>query len=114
MYSVRHFVGLWLGLSVAIVAYAFIDLSLTPRLLMEQGLSLRPDLSQVPDLVHWGGRLLRESRAALVANAIIIGGLGALVLQGAARRLGALARPNEAKATRVSIYTANSGPPSVS
>lgn len=112
MYSVRHFVGLWLGLSTAIIAYAFIDLSVTPRLLMEQGLSLRPDLSQLPDLVHWGGRLLRENEAALYANAIVLGGMGALLLQGVLRRvLEWRSAPLEEERARISIYPANSGPP---
>lgn len=107
MSSVRLFVGLWFGLTTIIVAYAVIDLSVTPGLATESGLSLQPDLSQIHQLIHWGGRLLRENRVGFVANATILGGLGALAAQAL------IARFRQPEERRISIYPASSGPPSV-
>ena len=108
--SARRFVGLWLGLTCCIIAYAVIDLSMNPWLTQESGITLRPDLSQVGSIVHWGGRLLRWSRGALIANAVVIAGIVALIASAISSRLGGT-KPGE---DRVSIYPARTSvPPSM-
>jgi hypothetical protein len=86
--SVRTFVLLWALLSALVIGYAFLDLSLSPALWTERSFSMEPDLSQIWEVRHWGGRLLRERAwGLLVCNALVIGGLSALLLHGAARWL---------------------------
>ena len=88
MDSVRSFVRLWAGLTLAILAYAFLDLRMHPWLLDEQHFTMTPDLSRVGDLAHWGGRLLRENAVSLlVGNALVLGGLLALCGRWLMRRL---------------------------
>lgn len=42
---------------------------------------MRPDLSKVPDLAHWGGRLMHHGAwPLLLANAVLLGGLIALAM----------------------------------
>lgn len=80
--SARGFVRLWLCLTLAVVVYAWLDLRLHPRLAMETRFSMRPDLAQAWDLVHWGGRLLNHGELyLLVGNALVLAGLAALVLR---------------------------------
>ncbi len=81
--SARSFVRLWLLLTLLVLAYAWFDLRLTPRLSAETQFSMRPDWSQLADLMHWGGRLLNHrALSLLVGNALMLGGLGALVGRG--------------------------------
>lgn len=114
MYSARLFVGLWLGFALAIILYAFIDLSVNPWLLSEQGISLTPDLSRIGETLHWGGRLLRQSPVVLIANAAIGGGMLALFCGSV---LDKLRGSDEADTERISIYPASrrrSVPPAAS
>lgn len=84
--SARSFVRLWLLLTVLILGYAWVDLRLNPRLLMETQFSMKPDLSQLPDLLHWGGRLLNHrALSLLLGNAVMLAGLAALALHSAWR-----------------------------
>ena len=79
MDSVRSFVALWVSSTAAILGYAWFDLRHNPWLYEERNFTMCPDLSRVPDLMHWGGRLLKEQATSLlVMNAIVIGGLLAL------------------------------------
>jgi hypothetical protein len=81
MYSVRGFLSLWSAISASILAYAFGDLALHPALRRETNFSMQPDLARVGELVHWGGRLLKEGHwSLLVSNALLLGGLVALAL----------------------------------
>jgi len=75
MNSTRSFMGLWLGLTVIILGYAAIDLWMHPWLGQETHFSMTPDLTQIGDLWHWGGRLLKEDAVVLlIANAVIVAG----------------------------------------
>lgn len=77
----KTFLLFWLGGTLGVLAYAFGDLTLTPRLSAERTFSMRPDLSQIGDLVHWGGRLVAQGRwDLLIPNAIVFGGLIALAV----------------------------------
>lgn len=79
MDSVRSLLRLWFWLSAAILAYAVIDLWMHPWLHEEQTFSMKPDLARAPELVHWGGRLVRQDqKSLLVSNAVVIGGVMAL------------------------------------
>ena len=72
-------------LTALVVGYAFLDLWLSPALWSERSFSMQPDFSQIWEVRHWGGRLLRERAwALLVCNALVLGGLSALLLHGAA------------------------------
>jgi hypothetical protein len=87
MYSVRAFLSLWSVSTLAILGYAAADLGLHPALRRETNFSMQPDLSRLPELVHWGGRLVKEGHwSLLVSNAFLLGGLAALLLAGVARR----------------------------
>jgi hypothetical protein len=80
--SVRSFVRLWIVLTAVVLAYAWLDLRFHPQLLRETQFSLQPDLSQIPDLKHWGGRLLNHGAVTLLlGNALVLSGLSALVLR---------------------------------
>ena len=82
--SAKSFVRLWSFLVVVVLAYAWLDLWLHPSLASETHFSLEPDLAQLHDLVHWGGRLLNHRELPLlVANALVLSGLAALLLSGA-------------------------------
>ena len=86
MHSVRAFLSLWSVISGSILAYAFGDLALHPALRRETNFSMQPDLARVGELVHWGGRLLKEGHwSLLVSNALLLGGLAALLLGSAVR-----------------------------
>ncbi len=106
--SARSFVRLWLVLTAGILFYAWLDLKLNPRLLMETQFSMRPDLDQLPDLMHWGGRLLNHrALSLLVGNALVLGGIAALFGRGAVRLVKRIRERDEA----VSIVP---GPPPTS
>ena len=95
MHSTRIFVRLWLCITVVILAYAFLDLSINPWLREEHAFTMQPDLTKVPDLVHWGGRLLKERAVSLlIANAIVLGGLVSI---GVSAVVGLLRRTGEAE-----------------
>jgi hypothetical protein len=86
--SARAFVLLWASLTALVIGYAFLDLWLSPALWTERSFSMEPDLSQIWEVRHWGGRLLRERAwGLLVCNALVLGGLSALLLHGAVRWL---------------------------
>ncbi|HEY6725327.1 MAG TPA: hypothetical protein VI197_14930 [Polyangiaceae bacterium] len=41
---------------------------------------MKPDFTRLPDLMHWGGRLyINGAWWLLVCNAVLLGGMGALV-----------------------------------
>lgn len=80
MLSVRSLLMAWAGFSLATVAYAYLDLALSPGLHVETGFSVTLDVARIGELWHWGGRLLREGALMLlVCNAVVLGGLLALV-----------------------------------
>jgi hypothetical protein len=84
--SLRLFVRLWAIFAIVILVYAIVDLRLTPELWTESHFSMRPDLEQILELRHWGGRLLREGAfSMLVGNALALGGLLALLTQSVVR-----------------------------
>lgn len=88
MISARRFVLLWGALTAAVIGYALLDLHLSPSLWHERYFSMQPDLTQIWDARHWGGRLVREGAwALLVPNALVLGGLVALTVHGIARLL---------------------------
>jgi hypothetical protein len=92
--SARGFVRLWFLLAVLILGYAWLDLRLNPRLSFETEFSMRPDLSQLPDLMHWGGRLLNHGAVTLLfGNALVLAGMGALLGRGIAHFVQRLRRP---------------------
>jgi hypothetical protein len=87
MDSVRAFLRLWFWLSAAILGYAVVDLWMHPWLHEEHSFSMKPDLARAPELVHWGGRLVREDqKSLLLSNAIVLGGALALTTQALRRR----------------------------
>jgi hypothetical protein len=91
MDSTRSFLALWFCISLVILAYAGIDLWMHPALYGEVHFTMQPDVNQIGDLWHWGGRLLKEGAISLlVANAIVMGGLVALVGRGTVRFLAKL------------------------
>ena len=103
--SARGFVRLWFLLALLILAYAWLDLRLNPRLYFETEFSMRPNLSQLPDLMHWGGRLLNHGAVSLlIGNALVLAGLGALLGRGIAHFLRRLLQPS--LTPRVSIVPA--------
>jgi hypothetical protein len=86
--SARVFLVLWSLLTAAVIAYAFADLWVSPALWGEHSFSMQPDWSQIWEVRHWGGRLVREHAWALLAcNAVVLGGLLALAGHGVARLL---------------------------
>jgi hypothetical protein len=79
--STRGLLRLWLLLAVVLLGYSYIDLRLNPWLETETHFSLRPDFTQLHDLWHWGGRLLRHGAVSLlVANAVVMAGIAALAI----------------------------------
>jgi hypothetical protein len=100
--SARGFVRLWLGLTLGVLTYAWLDLRMNPRLTTETRFSMRPNLEQAWDLLHWGGRLLNHGALyMLVGNAIVLSGMAALVLRSGVRWLSRRRRPGIER--RVSI-----------
>ena len=88
MDSARGFVALWIAIVAALLGYAWFDFRMNPWLLRESHFTMEPDLSQLPELWHAGGRLLRHGALPLlVGNAIVVGGLLALGLRAAIRRI---------------------------
>lgn len=104
MSAVRTFVRLWAGSSVAILGYAAVDLLTHPWLQLETSFSVSPDLARVPELVHWGGRLLHHRAwVLLILNAIVLGGLVGLILLSVVR----FARtPADRSVERISVFPA--------
>lgn len=81
MVSVRSLLFVWVSSSLATLGYAFADLNLTPGLHQERGFSIHIDMARIGELWHWGGRLLNEGAIGLlVLNAIVVGGLLALLM----------------------------------
>jgi hypothetical protein len=79
--SVRSLLFVWVSSSLATLGYAFADLNLTPGLHQERGFSIHIDMARIGELWHWGGRLLNEGAIGLlVLNAIVVGGLLALLM----------------------------------
>ena len=84
--SARGFLLLWLGLAVGLLVYAWLDFRMNPWLLSEHQFSMKPDLSQAHELVHWGGRLLRHGALPLlIGNAIVVSGMLALLVHAVVR-----------------------------
>jgi len=109
--SVRSLLTLWVSLSMAILGYAYLDLTLTPGLHLETGFSIHVDFERAGELLHWGGRLLNEGAVGLlVFNAIVLGGFVALVAlwlsQLGQRALCALRRREPAEEPRVTTTVA--------
>ncbi len=85
--SARRFLLLWAALTAVVIGYAVVDLWLSPSLWAERHFSMQPDFTQIWEARHWGGRLLRERAwELLVPNAVVIGGLFALVVHAIVRR----------------------------
>lgn len=104
--SVASFLKAWLAATVAIVAYAWVDLRYSPRLTQETAFTMTPDLTRLWDLWDWGGRLLHHGAFGLLAlNAIALGGVFALALRAALAALHRLRAPHEEQ--RVSIVPAS-------
>lgn len=109
--SLASFVRAWLASSAGIMAYAWLDLRLNPRLVEETSFTLTPDFTRVSELWDWGGRLLHHGALGLLAmNAIALGGIAALAWRGAQASLRRLRAQDDP--ARVSIVPA-SIPPSV-
>ncbi len=103
--SARGFLRLWVLLTALILAYAALDLWLNPHLLMETQLSMKPDWSQLPDLMHWGGRLLNHGAfSLLLGNAVALAGMAALALRSLWRFI--QSRRRRGVTPRISIATA--------
>lgn len=110
--SAKSFVRLWALLTVVVLAYAWLDLRLNPRLLRETQFSMRPDWEQLPDLMHWGGRLLNhQALSLLIGNALVLGGMAALIGRGLIRMIGRLRQRDEAAVSIVPGPPPTSVPP---
>jgi hypothetical protein len=93
------------------VVYSVVDLRLNPWLHHESYFSMRPDLSRLPDLMHWGGRLLRHGAVSLwITNALLISGAVALIIQSVLRIVKRL-RSGKRAEERVSIVSAPTSVP---
>jgi hypothetical protein len=104
--SVSSFLKAWLGATLIIVAYAWLDLRFSPHLELETGFTLTPDITRLSDLWDWGGRLLHHRAISLlVLNAIAFGGIVAIVARGALALVRRLRAPVDAP--RVSIVPAS-------
>lgn len=98
MTPARFFARLWLVFTLLTLAYAACDFALNPWLRLEVGFSMKPDLTRLPDLMHWGGRLYYNGAWWLLfCNAVLIGGMAALA-GSALRALYRAIRPVEAPA----------------
>lgn len=103
--SVRGFLLLWAALTAAVVGYAILDLWLSPSLWRERHFSMQPDLTQIWEVRHWGGRLLREQAwELLLPNAVVLGGLAALIVHGIAKKF---SRKNADAPERPSVVPAS-------
>ena len=112
MDSARSFVRLWLLLTTVVLVYAWLDLRMNPRLLMETQFSMRPDWDQLPDLMHWGGRLLNHrALSLLIGNAVVLGGMAALLGRGLIRFVSRLRQREEATISIVPGPPPTSVPP---
>jgi hypothetical protein len=101
--SVRAFLRIWLICTALVLGYAYLDVRLNPWLTAETHFSMEPDLSRLPELLHWGGRLLsHRALGLLVGNAVILGGVAALLVHGVVRVI-QRARRKRNDATRISI-----------
>jgi hypothetical protein len=111
--SVRGFLRIWIVVALLLVVYSFVDLGLNPWLHGESHFSMRPDWSRLPDLVHWGGRLLRHGAVSLwIANALLISGAVALLIQSVLRVVGRLRSAKDSPPEeRVSIVSAPTSVP---
>jgi hypothetical protein len=110
--SVRGFFRIWIVVAVLLVVYSFVDLRLNPWLHGESYFSMRPDWSRLPDLAHWGGRLLRHGAVSLwITNALLISGAIALLIQSALRIVKRLRRSKREAEERVSIVSAPTSVP---
>lgn len=84
--SVRAFLRIWLICVTLVLVYAYVDARLNPWLNTETHFSMEPDLSRLPDLMHWGGRLLNHrALGLLIGNAVVLGGIAALILHSVLR-----------------------------
>lgn len=87
MTHLRSFAVLWLIGAALLLGYSYLDLQYNPWLAQETTFSMKPNLAQVWDLAHWGGRLLRHGELGLlVSNVLILSGAAALVISGLRRR----------------------------
>jgi hypothetical protein len=112
MQSAASFLRWWAGFTIALVAYAVGDLMLNPWLRSEHSYTLEPDITRLPELMHWGGRLLQQDHLLLLANAIAVGGLLGLVAQSVVERVRRMRKRGRdgAVAERVSVFPANAHP----
>lgn len=71
-----------------LLGYAWLDFQMNPWLQRETHFTMTPDFSQLHELLHWGGRLLRHGALPLLlGNIVVLGGVLALVVHVALRRL---------------------------
>jgi hypothetical protein len=104
--SVSSFLKAWLAATILIVGYAWVDLRFNPHLSFETSFTLTPDVTRLPDLWDWGGRLLHHGALGLLAlNAIALGGIVAVVARGALSTWRRLRSPIDT--VRVSIVPAS-------
>jgi len=102
--SVSSFLKTWFLATLIIVAYAWVDLHFSPHLEFETSFTLTPDVTRLPDLWDWGGRLLHHRALGLLAlNAIALGGVVASVVRGALAVVRRLRTPLDTP--RISIVT---------
>ena len=116
MLSVRSLLMAWAGFSLATVAYAYLDLALSPGLHVETGFSVTLDVARIGELWHWGGRLLREGALMLlVCNAVVLGGLLALlslwIVEGVQHLRRQLRNPSRVEPSQASAIALGSVPP---
>ncbi len=111
--TARGLVRLWLLLAALLLSYSYVDLRMNPWLLGETHFSLKPDVTQLHDLWHWGGRLLRHGAVPLLlANAIVLSGIAALAIHSAALLLQRWRRsPQEPRVSIVPASAPTSVPP---
>jgi len=103
--SASAFLKSWLGATLVIVVYGWLDLHFSPHLAVETNFTLNPDFTRVGDLWDWGGRLLHHGALVLFAlNAIALGGIAALVWRAVLALVRRFRRPLEP--ARVSIVPA--------
>jgi hypothetical protein len=108
--STRGLFRLWLFLAIALLGYSYVDLRLNPWLVTETHFSLKPDLTQLHDLWHWGGRLLRHGALSLlVANAVVVSGIAALAIHSVALLVQRARRAPGGAEGRISVVPG--GPP---
>lgn len=106
--SLSGFLKAWLGATLLIIGYAWVDLRFNPHLAYETSFTLTPDAARVSDLLDWGGRLLHHRAfGLLLGNAIALGGIVALVARGALALLHRLRAPAGVESGRVSIVPAS-------